>query len=300
MSCVNGNNPVTPPYSQARYVTNPDCVDGEDVPIYVPPFTGNDKDVEILAGQDILVENLSDNDTWRYRVSYNPYIALSVDLAMSVYSGNVLQSMPVLKGKVIDRVALSWSYNKAIASQYVTHQGTDTDVPNTETSYEYSTLSITDNDQFSITGNDGSGQTGGIATDSASITFGNYQIWGDYTSMLNRPSSEINSMIDGLANKGSQVKTSRANQIYATGETNRYFLIIYPASWGEATFKKGIFEGGFFRLKSVNGTLLRTIPDGDSEAPINWTNEEGYTEEVYVYQSLYDNTADDSEPIIIS
>ena len=299
MSCVNGNNPVTPPYSKAKYVTNPNCVSGESTPIYVPPPTGYEKSVEILPGEDILVEDLSDNETWRFKVSYNPYTALAVDLAMSAYSGNVLQSMPVLKGKVVDRVVLGWAYNKAVTSQYVTHQGVDTDVLNTERTYEYSALNITANDQFSITGDDGSGQAGGIATDSVSITFGNYQIWGDYTSMLNRPSSEISSMIDNLANKGSKVKTSRANQIYATGGANRYFLIIYPASWGEATFKKGIFEGGFFRLKSVNGTLVRTVPDGESEAPINWTNEEGYTEEVFVYQSLYDNTADDVEPIII-
>jgi hypothetical protein len=116
--------------------------------------------------------------------------------------------------------------------------------------------------------------------------------------MLGRPVSEIPTLISGLANKQQQIKTSRANSIYGTGGVNKKFFIIYPAAWGEAVFTKGIFVGGFQRLKNEAGTLVVTV--AGTELPISWTNQHGYTEDVYVYQSLYDNIADAVEPIIIS
>ena len=123
-------------------------------------------------------------------------------------------------------------------------------------------------------------------------------IWGDYTNMTNQLVSQIPTLIADLASKNTEVKIVRINNIFATGLVNRKFFVIYPAAWGEAIFTKSGFEGGLIRLKNEAGTLVQTVIT--SESPITWTNEEGHTEEFYIYQSVYDNAEDLVTPIIIT
>jgi len=294
--CEQGN-PITPIYSNGRYIQNANCADPECPVIYVPPEGlggGGGLPVSILAGTDILVEDLSDASQYEFRVNYNPFVALTTSLSITGYVGGILQSEPILKGKIVDEIRSSWSYNKAVASQELN----DISVPSADRAKTETGLNVTDDITYEIEGNDGQGQGGSIATDTDSLLFGNYMIWGDYPKIDGQAASVVNTMIANLANKSQEVKRSRGNSVYATGGTNQRFFVIYPAAWGEATFTKGIFEGGFQRLKNEAGTLVTEVTG--VETPIEWTNEEGHTEEIYVYQSLYDDRADALEPIIIT
>lgn len=295
--CENGN-PITPVYSDAIYVLNKNCASSECPSIYVPPDGGisGGRTTELIAGTDILIEDFSDASVDRFKVSYNPFIALTASLQILGYSGGAQKIGTILKGTIIDEIRSSWSYNKGVISSQTLN--TIPVTPPNERALIETGLNVTDDITYNLQGDDGQGQAGSIANASDQLLFGNYQIWGDYTQMLGQPASAINTLIANLANKNQSIKRSRGNTIYATGGAGRYFFVIYPAAWGEGTFFKDPFVGGFQRLKNDGGTLVVT-PAG-AEIPIEWTNEEGYTEEIYVYQSLYDNTEDAVTPIIIS
>ena len=291
-------NPITPIYSNAKYVLNPNCADPNVSPIYVPESTSDGRTTEIIAGTDIFVEDFSDAAVDRFRVNYNPYIPLENTLTVQAYVASVLQSQPILKGKVVDELRSTWTYNKVIASQTLTENGSATSLPIEDRDKTTTGLSITADAVIQLDADDGQGRTGSTILDTETITFGNYQIWGDYTNMIGQPATSVSTLIADMANKNTQIKTTRFNNVFGTGLTGRRFFVIYPASWGEATFTKGIFEGGFQRLKNEAGTLVVTVTG--TELPITWTNEEGHAEDMYVYQSLYDNTEDLVEPIVIT
>ena len=292
-------SPITPVYTNAKYVLNPNCSDAAYSPIYVPAeglIPG--RTTELIAGQDILVEDFSDADVDRFRVSYSAYVPVELNFSTSAYILSALQSEPILKGKIVDEIRSTWTINKNVSTQSIDEDGNVTALNAADRNKTTTGLTITDNATIELTVDDASGRTGGIAVDSDTIVFGNYMIWGDYTNMIGQPASSISTLIANLASKNTQIKTSRANSVYATGLTNRHFFIIYPAAWGEGTFYKEPFYGGFQRLKNDGGTLVVTV--AGSETPISWTNEEGYSENYYVYQSLYDNPEDAVEPIVIS
>lgn len=293
--CEQGN-PITPIYFGGKYIQNANCANPGCPVIYTPPdgAGGGGLPVSVIAGTDILVEDLSDANQYQFRVNYNPVVALTASLSITGYVGGILQSEPILKGKIVDEIRSSWSYNKAVASQELN----DISVPVGDRNKTETGLNVTDDISYEIEGNDGLGQGGSIAADTDSLLFGNYMIWGDYPKIDGQATTVVNTLIANLANKTQQVKRDRNNSIYATGGTNQRFFVIYPAAWGEATFTKGIFEGGFQRLKNQAGTLVVEVTG--TELPIEWTNEEGHTEEIYVYQSLYDDRADALEPIIVT
>jgi len=294
--CENGN-PITPVYSDAKYVLNPNCADPGCPAIYVPPEgSGGGIPVSVIAGTDISVEDLSDANQYTFRVNYDPFVALTASLSLLGYAGGLQKVEPILKGIVIDEIRSSWSYNKGIISSQELNSVPV--VPATERSLIETGLNVTTDITYTLDADDGQGEAGSIAQATDQLLFGNYQIWGDYTQMLGQPASSVATMIANLANKDQEIKRSRGNSVFATGGAGRYFFVIYPAAWGEATFYKEPFYGGFQRLKNDGGTLVVT-PAG-AETPISWTNEEGYSEEIYVYQSLYDNTEDAVTPIIIS
>lgn len=298
MDC-NNNNPITPYYSMANFVTNPNCVCNKNT-IYLPPDSNVNNDIELIAGVDIAIDDLSTVDGQKFRINYNPYESLIVTSTLIVRIAGTAISLPITKGRTVDGIQLNWTYNKQpITSQTFTLDGTDESLAVGIRESIKSGLDITSNEVVTITGDDGESRPGSIHLDSKTITFGNYQIYGNFTKMLGENVSTVNNMIANLADKVTITKTTRQNSVYATGGSNRYFLIIYPKAWGEATFRKGLLDGGFIRLMNQAGTLVSSISEGNTEASIEWTNEFGYTEEIYIYQSMYDNIEDDIAPVQI-
>lgn len=302
MACndCNGGNLVTPVYSPGKYVLNPNCANPGCPDVYISEGGSGVNNHELIAGNDILIEDFSDANALRHKISYNPYIALEASLSVGAYVGGVLQTLPILKGKIVDETRATWVYNKSVASQTLDEGFGPASVPAINLLKTTTGLTMISDTIYQLSGNDGLGKSGSIATDSFTITFGNYLIWGDYTQMIGQSSTIINTLISNLANKNTEVKVNRNKSIYATGGANRYFFIIYPSAWGEGIFTKGGVEGGFTRLRNVSGTLMNYIPNGQNETPISWTNEEGYSENIYIYQSIQDYIEDAVEPITIS
>lgn len=274
------------------------CGTANEFPVVDPEGSGG-KPVEILAGPSIGVEDLSDADTYRFRVSYVPYVDLLATLTLIAKEVGVAKSNPVLKGTVIDAVELDWTYNKEVTSQTLTNTGglAAPTLGTVERSHDYTSQTITSDITFTISGNDGNGQPGSVDTDVKSITFGNNLILGNTTNFNLQATASFLTAIAGFTKI---VKTARAHTYFATGGVNQHHYVIYPKAWGLGTFTKGIFEGGYIRLKNVAGTLKQELGGGDVESDINITNEKGHTEAYYVYMSLYDNQEDAVTPFELS
>jgi hypothetical protein len=269
------------------------------IPVFDPPTTSSGKDVEVLAGPGILVDNLSDTETWRHKVTRVDIIALTATLALIAKAAGVSKSSPILKGTIVDEVNLTWEYNKAVTVQTLTNNG-GLSVPTLDedtVAFTLATQEITTNVSFTLEGNDGEGHSGSIASDTKSITFGNYMWLGHGVSKLGSSVASLEAFIESLGT--STIKTSRSHTYFATGGTNEKHFIAYPKAWGLATFTKGIFSGGYVRLKNVAGLLVSDIGVG-TEIDIEFTNSAGHTEAYYVFESLYDNQTDAVTPFIIS
>lgn len=268
-------------------------------PIVDDPGSGSQKSTIIIAGPSIAVEDLSDADAYRFRVSYEPYTALSVTLTLVAKEVGVIKTNPVLKGTVIDAVELDWSYNKAVISQELSNTGglIEPTLGINDVSHDYTSQTITTNTTFTISGNDGNGQPGSLGSDAKSITFGNNMILGNTTNFNLLLLADFLTAISGFSKI---IKTARAHSYFATGGANQHHYVIYPKIWGLGIFTKGIFTGGYVRLKNVAGTLKQELSGGDVELDINITNEEGYVEAYYIYMSLYDNQEDAVTPFVLS
>lgn len=268
------------------------------IPVFDPPATPG-KVVEVLAGPGILVDDLSDVDTYRHKVTRIDIVALTAALTLMAKAATVVKTMPILKGTVIDEVALTWTFNKEVTAQtLINSAGILAPTLDAVTrAHSYTGQAITTNTTFTLEGNDGEGQSGSIASDVASITFGNHMWLGHGTSKLNTSVGALEAFIESLTT--STIKTARAHSYFATGGSNEKHFVAYPKAWGLATFTKGIFSGGYVRLKNVAGTLVSDIGAG-TEIDITFTNSAGHAEAYYVYESLYDNQADAVTPFIIS
>jgi len=274
------------------------CGTPNDFPVVNPESSGG-KPVEIIAGPSIGVEDLSDADTFRFRISYSPYVDLLATLSLVAKEAGVAKSNPVLKGTVIDTVELDWTYNKVVTSQTLTNTGglTPPTLDPSDLDHDYTSQTITSDITFTISGNDGNGQPGSVDTDQKSILFGNNMILGNTTNFNLQPTTSFLTAISGFTKI---VKTARTHTYFATGGANQHHYVIYPKAWGLGTFTKGIFEGGYVRLKNVAGTLKQTLGEGDVESDIMITNEKGHSEAYYVYMTLYDNQNDAVTPFELS
>lgn len=264
------------------------------IPVFEPPTT--QKDVELIASPNVQITDLSDANTHRFEIGTYEYVNLVAALTLIAKVSGVAQSIPVLKGKVVDRVELAWSYNKTVVSQTLTNNG-GLSVPTlgpTDDDYTYLSQSIVTDIAFTLQGNDGFGQPGSIDSDVQSITFGNYMWIGHGPSKIGSSAAAMEAFIESLAT--SVIKTARAHTYYATGGSGQKHFIAYPKAWGLANFTKGIFSGGYVRLMKV-GTTMET---SGVESDLMITNSAGHTEAYYVYESLYDNQEDAVTPFVIS
>lgn len=128
-------------------------------------------------------------------------------------------------GTTINTVNLTWSTNKDITTQSI-NNGIGSLAPEVR-NYTHSGQTITSNRTYTITVNDGT-QNG---TSSTTVAFMYKRYWGTSSN-----TSLNNSQILAL---GSEFSSTRVqNRTFdCTGGT--YFYIVYPASWGTATFKVG-------------------------------------------------------------
>jgi len=312
MADCSEQNPVTPVFSRARPVSNENCIGScgdpnGDEAIYTPPEVPQ-KDVIILPGFRINVTDLSDSATWKYLIDYAPYTALSVALTLQAYEGVTLKTNPVLDGTVIDRVFLQWAYNKSVASQQLTNNGgilPPTLVPS-DTEYDYTGQTIESAIAFTIQGNDGAGESGSVANDTKSITFGNYRTWGvGDRSDLYTAATFKTFLEDLIANSGTKELTTvrLKNALDGEGDPGEYMYYLYPKSWGYARFFQYNNEGGWVRVyKDSNGDLQTVSPGVESEQvgeqEILVSN--GLVERAMrVYRSLNDNQGANVEPFEI-
>ena len=128
-------------------------------------------------------------------------------------------------GTTIDTVNLTWSTNKDILTQSI-NNGIGSLAPEVR-SYTHSGQTITTNRTYTITVNDGT-QNG---TSSTTVAFMYKRYWGTSSS-----TSLNNSQILALSSEFSSSRV-QTRTFDCTGGT--YFYIVYPASWGTATFKVG-------------------------------------------------------------
>ena len=264
------------------------------IPVFSAP--DSDKAVQIVAGAGIAVADIGDANTYRFQVTAVPYTPLQTSLTLVAKVSGIIKTMPLLKGTLIDRFELTFAYNKAIASQTLTNTAglTPPTLVPVDTGYTYVSQSIGSNMSFTLTANDGAGQTGSIASDVENVTFGN-NIWiGKGPSKIGAASSGMQAFLQSLAS--GNVQTSRGTQYFATGGVNEKSFIAYPKAWGLGTFTKGIFAGGYIRLMVVGATMATS----GTESDLVITNAAGFSEAYYVYESLYDNQNDAVTPFVIS
>lgn len=300
--------PQIPQYSPNAPVAN-NCVQsgftGVNI-IPVPPSSGGGKNAEVLAGFSILVNDLSDVDTDRFEVNYDPYEAVAVSLGITAKAATVTKSNPVLKGTTIDEVNCVWSYNAArdgdINSQTLvnTGAGADPTLLATDRNYDYTGLSITDDANVTVDGTDG--RSSDNETDQ--ILFGNYLAIGvsDPSVLFRDPDTDTQAIFDALSDK--RVLRSQQNESFnAFGTATEYMVIMHPASWGESEFTKGSFTGGYKRIYLVeragNNIFVDEILGGDVELDIQIDNGNTFTENYYLYQSEFPARTG-NEPTIIS
>lgn len=272
-------------------------------PVFYTASGAGGKPVEILAGSQTKVEDLSDANTFRFRVGHEPHIDLTTDLigvSAFVAGVNALLNGFVLFGRIVDRIELTWTHSKDVTSQSVSSSipGFVPPVLDPLTRLVALTGLAVDQDRsFTITGDDGEGEDGSVDSDTEFVRYGNYVRWGKGLDMLNGLASSIQALFDGLT--GSVNTNTKAREFFAIGGVNEHEFYMVPARFGEVSFQKGIFVGGFVRLKNVNGTLVQTLPVGETEDDILINN--GFaSENYYVYMSLYDNQVDAVTPIVAS
>lgn len=269
---------------------------GNMIPV-LPVGITPQKNVELIGAPFVKIENLSDADTYRFRFSSQAYVDLSTSLGLVAKAAGVVKTSPVLKGTIIDRIELAFTHNKTVASQSLSNTGGLT-VPTllfSDAAYNYDPVAVTSNVSFTLTGNDGQSQPGSISADTKSISFGNVMYLGSGPSKVGSLASGMEAFIEALG--ASVIKTSRGYTYYATGAANQHHFVAYPKAWGEAIFTKGIFSGGYVRLRNVGGTMEIA---GTPEIDIPFDNSASFSENYYIYQSLYDNQNDAVTPFIIS
>ncbi len=280
--------PQTPTYAKA--IPKQGCSGNGFNTIYIPSWAQQIKDVEVSSNDpQVIVTDNSNSQKHSFSIDFIPQQAVSGTLNMILEESNVVVSNPVLKGKTIDEVQLSWSLNKTIASQSLESGETDPSLLSTDRNYTYTGLSITGNSPFTLSVDDGKGLEGSTLDLVQTVEFGNYLYYGHGSTKIGSATSGIQAFLDAL-NKS--IKVNKLNSLFATGGEDEHFFFAYPKSFGLPTdIKKGVFSGGYIRLLNVGGTLKTSLGQGESESDLTISN--GLVSEAYyLYMSAVDNQND--------
>ena len=152
-------------------------------------------------------------------------------------------------------ITLTWTYNKDIVSQTLDSVTIDKSLRTTTHS-----TNITSNKTFTIKGNDGKKD----ASRSISYSFQHKRYYGA-TSV---PSKYDSSFILGLKNSEFCTSRTKGQFSYNMGGAGQHFFYCYPASFGDAVFNVGGFDGGVSKV-----------------ATIDFTNSSGNTTSFVIYKS---------------
>lgn len=294
------NNPVTIVYSKAAPVSSCEC-GSDDGNFYNPPVDPNSREVIIAASDpQLVVTDQSDSSKWKFNLDFIPFVAPQIQLSAVVYASGVSEVNPVLLGKTIDRVDLTWTINKAIASQTLSSSIAGITHPTlgiAARSHSYTGLNIMNNGSFTLNVNDGLGLPGSSVSATINIAFGNYMYYGNNATLLGLANTALQSILNSFQKV---VETNRSNSFFATGGQNQHFIVAYPKRFGLLTeIKKGIFVGGYIRIKNVSGVLKELVASGETESDITISNGIS-SESYYVYMSGFDNQNDPETKIELS
>lgn len=294
------NNPVTPIYAKSIPKTGCGLARSYNM-LYIPSFVNLIKDVEVTTNDpQIRIIDNSNSVKDSFEIDFSPKEDLTGVLAMVLKESDTVVAAPVLKGRTIDEVNLSWTWNKDISQQILSTDDVEITNPTlsiADRSYDYTGESITENTVINLQGNDGSGLDGAIANLAQTVRFGNYYYRGHGASLFNGAVSAVQAFLDSLSKS---IETSKVKNLFGTGGNQEFFFFAYPKSLGlPSDIKKGIFSGGYVRLINVAGSLKTSLGDGETELDITVSN--GLTSEAYyLFQSLYDNQNDPNQPIEIT
>jgi hypothetical protein len=282
-----------PPYLDGTY-EQPTTEIGGDV-IITGGSSGGGKPLELIEGTSMKIEDQSNSQVNRFIISYDPYIDPEVALTLVAKESGVARTNPVLKGTVIDAIELDWTVSKDVTTQELTNSGglVPPDLEEDTRSYDYTGVAVSANVTLTVTVGDGTGTD----SDAKSIVFGNNIALGAAVDMSGGP---LSALVTAFAGMTKVIKTSRVHTYFATGGVNQKHYVFIPKSFGDATFTKGIFTGGYVRLKNVSNVLKIDLLEGDVESDINFANSKGFSEAYNVYMSLYDNQNDPVNPFVIS
>ncbi len=306
MACV----PQIPQYAQNPPAINTKCGNGTcggAINTILPPLSGGDgKTTELFEGFSIDIMDLSDVNVDRFEIAYDPYEAVAVALSIIAKALTVIKTNPILAGTIIDAVECDWSYNAVrdgdINAQTLVNSGAGVDptLIGTDRDYDYSGLTIIDDQTVTIDGTDGRSND----IDVANIIFGNYIAIGisDPSMLFQDPDTDTQAIFDNLASK--IVNTSQEGVSFnAFGTDQEYMTIAHPASWGESEFTKGSFTGGYQRIYLVNragnNLFVNEVLGGDTPADIDIDNGNGHIEPYFFYQAEFPARTGE-EPTIIS
>lgn len=283
-------NPAVPVYSKAKppVICN-NCRNGLGN-VFPPATGGTNRETTVIAGDDIAVDDLSNVNEKVYRVNYSPLEQLVVTLVLNAFAGVDQKTNPVLFGTTIDKVDLSWSYNREIDVQLqsLTNDGglTPPTLGASERDFIYDPVTITDDIAFTISGDDGKGQPPQSQdSDQKSVTFGNYALQGARANLIGETGATAKSFLDTLAATPSArvLTTTRVRDIILLGNTLERDYYAYPKKFGYATFFQNGFPGGFLRLSIKSGDVVASDnfdADDPGESPFLVNN--GLAEEEYL------------------
>ena len=176
------------------------------------------------------------------------YVNLSISLNSNV-------STTLEKGRVIDNVSFTWSYNKKVVSQIFNNEALDVSVR----IYNYNT-SFSANKTFTLRANDGTNDF----SKNISFSFLNGRYWG-VSNKNSYNSNFINSLSKELVESKSKTFTVNCGE-------GQYIYYCIPSRLGNCSFKVGGFEGGFSKIDTIQ-----------------FTNSSNFTESYDIYKSTNSN-----------
>jgi hypothetical protein len=163
-------------------------------------------------------------------------------------------------GTTISNVNLTWTItptNVVLSSQTLNPSIGSVDVSLRTTNL--TGLSLTADTTWTNVISDGLGFNNSIVTNTASILFRRYVIWGR-SSATNLDSSTIQTLHTTGGGAGRAFQTSRQRTVTMTN-TSQYFYFVYPASFGPATFTVGGLPNSAFTNTTITYTNINNFSE---------------------------------------